>query len=268
MEVMRNDFQNWTRLVYGLIRAHHYRRQMGQGLRANLVPPAFRGLRDFLSRVASPASPTTATATLLRANASNWLQTDMQILEQHYEEMIAGIKTNLLRPVRIDHHRAWLVAVRRAVNNFKVGEEVLTTVMNDLIGVGVLIQQIPEGSPMRAIQAAPAGQPRQVTDQGPETTTPETPTPGDNTTVLPQLEPDDQTQTCSYIDLTDEPETETPCDQDTDPNDQDPSPIPGPTTRRNPLLDAKNELTPPESTGQGPPHTSTPAPSHILPPPY
>lgn len=245
MENPRTDFQTWTRLVYNLLRGHHYLRQTGRGLRTNQIPPSLRGVRDFLSRVASPAAPTAATATLLRANASNWLQTNLQILEQHYEGMVAGIRTNLLRPVNIDHHRAWLVAVRKAVSNFRVDEEVLSTVMDDLIGVGILIQRIPVGSSLRAIQAAPAEQPRLRTDQGPETTTPEAPIP----------------------DLTDQPETVTPLDQDPHPTDQDPSPIPRPTTRQNPPGDAATDLTPAERTERRSPRTNDPVPSQTLPNP-
>jgi len=105
--------------------------QMRRGTRTNEVPPSFRGIRNFLAQVASPALPTTSTATMLRGNASNWMQTNLQILEKHYEDMIAGVKTNLLRPVRIDQ-RAWQVAVGWALSKYRISEEVMARVQTTL----------------------------------------------------------------------------------------------------------------------------------------
>jgi len=98
MQTPRTEFQTWTRLIFNLLRGHHHLMQMRRGTRTNEVPPSFRGIWNFLALVASPALPTTFTATMLRGNASNWMQTNLQILEKHYEDMIAGVKTNLNRP--------------------------------------------------------------------------------------------------------------------------------------------------------------------------
>lgn len=160
MQAQRTEFQVWTRLIFNLLRGHHHLMQMRRGTRTNEIPPSFRGIRNFLAQVASPALPTAPTATLLRGNASNWLQTNLQILESHYENMIAGVKTNLLRPVQIHHQRAWQVAMGWTYNKYRISEEVMIRVLNDLREIGLRIDQVPRGTPLRALMDGTAGRPR------------------------------------------------------------------------------------------------------------
>jgi len=153
--------------MFNLLRGHHHLLQMRRGSRSNEVPPSFRGIRNFLAQLAPPALPTNSTATLLRGNAANWLQMNLQILEKHYEDMIAGIKTNLPRPVEIDHQWAWQVALAWAVKKYKINEEVMRRVGEDLRGVGLRINQIPMGTTLRALMDAPTGRPHPRTRHKP-----------------------------------------------------------------------------------------------------
>jgi len=225
METPKSEFQIWTRLIFNLLRGHHHLRQMRRGTRTNEVPPSFRGIKNFLAHVASPALPTASTATLLRGNASNWLQVNLQILEEHYENMIAGVKTNLLRPVDIDHQEAWLVALRWAFSKYRIDEEVMTSVMNDLVGVGLRIDQIPGGTSLRALMDVPTRRPRPKTRQKPKgATTSRSPLPSTNCDT--QFDPDDQSSACTPMDPHDLPLTTTPIDQDPPPTDDKPPPKP------------------------------------------
>lgn len=236
-------------------------------MRSNQVPPSLQGVRGFLSQLASPALPTASTATLLRGNASNWLQVNLQILEQHYEDMVAGVRTSLLRPVDIDHHKAWLVALRWAVGKYKIDEEVVSIVMGDLIGVGLKINRIPEGSSLKAIMDMPAKRPRPKAHQRSKTTTPRTPVPSTSTSIHPQFDPDDQALTCTQMDLIDQPLTATTLDQDLHPTDQDPPPNPKPATQQDPPRKTTNLATSETSTVR-PLRTTDPGPStHTLPSP-
>jgi len=167
MQTQRTDFQIWTRLIFNLLRGHHHLLQMKKGARTNEIPPSFRGIKNFLSQVASPALPTASTATLLRGNASNWLQANLQILESHYEDLIAGVKTNLLRPIQIDHQRAWEVAVGWAEGKYSINEEVMNRVKDDLRDVGLRIDQVPKGTPLRALMDVPTKRPLLGTNPNP-----------------------------------------------------------------------------------------------------
>jgi len=159
MQAQHTEFQVWTRLIFNLLRGHHHLMQMRRGTRTNEIPPSFRGIRNFLAQVASPALPTAPTATLLRGNASNWLQTNLQILESHYENMIAGVKTNLLRPVQIHHQRAWQVAMGWTYNKYRISEEVMVRVLNDLREIGLRIDQVPRGTPPKGSDGRNGGTP-------------------------------------------------------------------------------------------------------------
>jgi len=269
MENPKTEFQVWTKLIFNLLRGHHHLKQMRRGMRTNQLPPSLHGVSDFLSQLASPALPTTATATLLRGNASNWLQMNLQILEQHYEGMIERVRTNLLRPVNIDHRGAWLVALRWATNKYKINEEVVSTVMNDLIGVGLRIDRIAEGSPLRAIMDAPAKRPRPVSHQRSRSTTPRCPIPSTNTSFRPQVDPDDQTRTYTQVDPVDQPRTVTSFEQGPCSTYQAPPPALGPITRQDPP--GKTTISTPQvSSRERPPRTTNPNPlTHTLaePPP-
>lgn len=241
MEPPKTEFQTWTKWLYNLLRGHHHLRQMRKGLRSNHVPPPLRGMTNFLSQLATPALPTIATATLLRGNASNWLQANLQILEQHYEGMISTVKTNLLKPVKINHQRAWLVALRWARGRLHIGEEVIRSVMNDLIGVGLRLVHVSVDSPMKAIMAAPPIRPRprnrgkscqaSITTDG----CPRTPTPCTSTQSHDRLDPSDQTRTPTRLDSTIRPMTTTPMDRNQVTADQDSPPDLGPSPRPSPL---------------------------------
>jgi len=241
MEPPKTEFQTWTRWIYNLLRGHHHLRQMRKGLRSNQVPPSLQGMTNFLSQLATPALPTATTATLLRGNASNWLQVNLQILEQHYEGMIATVKTNLLKPVKIDHQKAWLVALRWALGKFRIEEEVVRLVMDDLIGVGLRIDRISIGSPMKAIMDAPPKRPRPRTHEKSKQATvttgfnPRTPTPDTSTHSHHRRGPSDRTMTPTRQDSTVRPRTTTPLDRNRDSTDQDPPPDLVSSTRLNPL---------------------------------
>jgi len=222
-------------------------------MRINEIPPTLRGVKNFLSQLASPAIPTTSTAILLRGNAANWLQMNLQILEEHYREMIAGIRTNLLRPVNIDHQKAWLVALHWTVNKYRIDEEVVSTVMEELIAIGLRIDQIPEGSSLKALMDVPTRHSRPKTHQKSKNTTPRTPTPSTSTGSDPQLDPDNQ------------PPTTIPFDQELNSTDQDPPPSPRPATQKEPLT-KPIVLSPPKDTTGRPPFTTNPGPSTDAPP--
>jgi len=76
-------FQTGTRMMFNLLRAHHHLGYIRVGARTDNVPRALARIQTYLAEVISPASPSMATATLLQGSATNWLQTNLQILEEH-----------------------------------------------------------------------------------------------------------------------------------------------------------------------------------------
>jgi len=196
MQTPLTDFQTWTRLLFNLLRGHHHLIQMRRGTRSNEVPLSYRGIRNYLSSLAPPALPTNSTVILLRGNAANWLQMNLQILEQHYVDMIAGIKTNLLRPVEIDHQRAWQVARAWATKKYRISEETMRRVGEDLKGVGLRIQQIPKGTTLRALKNVPSGRlhPRTYQEQRGSEAVGSSP-PSTSKDTNPETEPDQQNPT-------------------------------------------------------------------------
>jgi len=226
----------------------------------NDIPLSLRGIKGFLSQLASPALPTTSTTTLLHGNASNWLQMNLQILEEHYVDMIAGIRTNLLRPVNIDHQKAWLVALRWAVRKYRIDEEVVFTVMKELIAVGLRIDQIPKGSTLKAIRDVPSKRPRPKTHQKSKSATPRAPAPSTSTGSDLQADPDNQPLTYTSVAPIDQPPTTTPMDQGLNSTNQNPPPNPRPAISKEPLI-IPIAWSPPKNTTGKPPLTTNSGPS-------
>jgi len=240
MQAQRTDFQVWTRLIFNLLRGHHHLLQIKKGARTNEIPPSFRGIKNFLSQVASPALPTVSTATLLRGNASNWLQTNLQILESHYEDLIAGVRTNLLRPVHIDHQRAWEVAVDWAESKYSISEEVMSRVKNDLRDVGLRIDRIPRGTPLRALMDVPTKRPHlgsRHNSRGTATSLSSPPSTG--TRKDPRRNSENQPTTSILRDPNDPPPAATVVDQDPPTTQEEPIPEP-PTFPPPPFLGAQD----------------------------
>jgi len=77
-------FQTGTQIIFKLLRAYHHLGFIRVG--------ALARIRTYLAEVISPAAPSPATATPLRGSATNWLQTNLQILEEHYEATVATAK--------------------------------------------------------------------------------------------------------------------------------------------------------------------------------
>ncbi|MGH0173673.1 UNVERIFIED_CONTAM: hypothetical protein FKN15_005532 [Acipenser sinensis] len=61
----------------------------------NRVPPGMLKQTHHLQFYIKPALPTPATAELLAANAKNWMHTNLQILQIHYEDTLSRIQTDL-----------------------------------------------------------------------------------------------------------------------------------------------------------------------------
>jgi len=78
-------------------------------------------VREYLAGVVCPASPKVTTATLLRGSATHWLQTNLQILEGHYEEVIGGVKVDLGQVEGVDHRQAWEVATKWLYKKIQIG---------------------------------------------------------------------------------------------------------------------------------------------------
>ncbi|KAI4808575.1 hypothetical protein KUCAC02_000632, partial [Chaenocephalus aceratus] len=105
-----SDFQKITRVMFKLLRTYHNwgpirRAMVGTG-------PILKNIsqtRDWLMDSLKPSLPKGVTADLLGGNATNWLQTGLQILDENYQGTSADLRRNLSRE---DSERAWIVASR------------------------------------------------------------------------------------------------------------------------------------------------------------
>ncbi|KAJ8332391.1 hypothetical protein SKAU_G00425710 [Synaphobranchus kaupii] len=90
-------FAEATRILFKIIQTtHHLQNTAVTG--GKTVPPASlqRKMRE-LATLVRPASPTEDTMMKLAGNALNWLHTCMQILEEHYQEILQQLTERLKR---------------------------------------------------------------------------------------------------------------------------------------------------------------------------
>ena len=76
------------------------------------IPKSISRTRDRLAGSLRPCLPTGGTVDLLAGNASNWLQTGLQIMDNHYQGTSADLRRDLTLLPKEDGERAWLVASR------------------------------------------------------------------------------------------------------------------------------------------------------------
>ncbi|KAI4800865.1 hypothetical protein KUCAC02_007036 [Chaenocephalus aceratus] len=108
-----NEFQKITRVIFKLLRRYHCwgpirRAMVGNGP----IPRNIAQTRDWLMDSLKPALPKGTTADLLGGNANNWLQTGLQILNEHYQGTSADLRRALESLPQADGERAWAVACR------------------------------------------------------------------------------------------------------------------------------------------------------------
>jgi len=138
-------FQTATRLVFNLLRARHHLTYVKKGARSDEVPKALMRIRNYLSGVIFSASPNVATAILLQSSATNWLQINLQILEGHYEEVVAATKRDLGRLEAVDHQQAWEVAIKWFYKKYRpVLPDTINGAADDLEEVGWVINRFPK----------------------------------------------------------------------------------------------------------------------------
>lgn len=137
-------FQTGIRIMFNLLRAHHHLGYIRVGARTDNVPRALARIRTYLAEVISPAIPSPATATLLRGSATNWLQTNLQILEEHYEATVATTKREMLQVGEFDYQQAWQVAINWMNKKYKpLHREAINRAAEDLEEVGWAINRCP-----------------------------------------------------------------------------------------------------------------------------
>jgi len=133
-------FQTETRLMFDLLRAHHHLGYVRNGARTEAVPRALARVKEYLAGVVCPASPKVSTATLLRGSATQWLQTNLQILEGHYEE----VKVDLGRVDGVDHRQAWEVATEWLFKKYRpVDPETVRKAAEVLEEMGLEVGRLP-----------------------------------------------------------------------------------------------------------------------------
>ncbi|KAJ8335325.1 hypothetical protein SKAU_G00386680 [Synaphobranchus kaupii] len=111
-------FAEATRILFKIIQTtHHLQNTAVTG--GKTVPPASlqRKMRE-LATLVRPASPTEDTMMKLAGNALNWLHTCMQILEEHYQEILQQLTERLKRIHLRNWPEAFQVATRWARKKF------------------------------------------------------------------------------------------------------------------------------------------------------
>ncbi|KAJ4946570.1 hypothetical protein JOQ06_024235 [Pogonophryne albipinna] len=108
-----SEFQKITRVIFKLLRTYHCwgpirRAMVGNGP----IPKNIAHTRDWLVDSLRPALPKGTTADLLDGNATNWLQTGLKILNEHYQSTSAELQRALISLPKEDGERAWAVASR------------------------------------------------------------------------------------------------------------------------------------------------------------
>lgn len=101
-------FQKITRVIFKLLRTYHHwgpiRRAM---VEKAPIPLSISRTRDRLTGSLRPCLPTGGTVDLLAGNANNWVQTGLQIMDNHYQGTSADLRRYLTLLPKEDGERAW-----------------------------------------------------------------------------------------------------------------------------------------------------------------
>ncbi|KAK9540225.1 hypothetical protein VZT92_002691 [Zoarces viviparus] len=89
------DFQRMTKQLFILLGTHHHWGYVQRAARAGDVPKAMHRIKNYIAGVINPSNRTTRTLVLINSNAENWLQTNLQMLEDYYSNTIQELRTSL-----------------------------------------------------------------------------------------------------------------------------------------------------------------------------
>ncbi|TNN43011.1 hypothetical protein EYF80_046808 [Liparis tanakae] len=135
-------FQAGTRLIFTLLRTHHHLGHARKGVRTEAVPRSLAQVKEYLSGVIVPSTPRDGTSHKLEGNALNWLQTGLQVLEEHYEEILEETRAGLCRMREVDHQEAWEVAVKWMEKKYRGrDEESLVRAEEDMAKLGLAVKR-------------------------------------------------------------------------------------------------------------------------------
>ncbi|KAK1903643.1 Glycerol kinase [Dissostichus eleginoides] len=132
------DFQKLTRAIFKLLRTYHNWGPIKQAIAGSApVPKSLTQTRDWLAGSFRPCLPKDNTSDLLAGNATNWLHTGLQILDEHYEGTIADLHRGLTQLSKEDCERAWTVATKWIKSKYPhVQDQVFSLARLDLEQLG------------------------------------------------------------------------------------------------------------------------------------
>ncbi|KAK1905900.1 Regulator of G-protein signaling 9-binding protein [Dissostichus eleginoides] len=105
-----SDFQKITRVIFKLLRTYNNWSPIRRAMVENgPLPKNISQTKDWLVDSLKPSLPKGVTSDLLVGNATNWLQTGLQILDEHYQGTSADLRRDLTSLPKEDGERAWMV---------------------------------------------------------------------------------------------------------------------------------------------------------------
>jgi len=172
----QTNFQVRIRLFFNLIRAHHHLGHVKKAVRTDDVPGSLKRIRNYLATAIHPANPNSNTTTLLQGNASHWLQTNLQILEEHYKDSISTTMQDLRQPTDVNNQEAWQVAIGWMDMKFNsIHPDAVNNAAEDLENIGVVINRLPKKRPLTSLEST-SHPPRTQTKKLPHPLRPTRPT--------------------------------------------------------------------------------------------
>lgn len=152
----KTDFQLLLRVFAKYIKAYHHLQHTNCSPTTE-TPIRLKRIQDDLTKLVRPAFPTAQTDIVKEYNAKNWMYTTLQILEEHYLSLIAGVQTEINHLSLDGWERAVQVAVSWVKKDLPGIKE--TTIVQATTNLKALVDKRPQ--PQSSIQSRPNPDPPQ-----------------------------------------------------------------------------------------------------------
>ncbi|KAK1875415.1 Alpha-14 glucan phosphorylase L-2 isozyme chloroplastic/amyloplastic [Dissostichus eleginoides] len=102
--------------------------------------PYLTQAKNRIAKVINPCIPTIDTSHLLQGNANNWLQTGLQISDEHHTQTIAALLAKLKQITEKEEQQAWEIACKWARSKYPtIQDRTFTQTAEDLCLMGIRI---------------------------------------------------------------------------------------------------------------------------------
>ncbi|KAJ4946544.1 hypothetical protein JOQ06_024209 [Pogonophryne albipinna] len=135
------DFQVLTRTIFGILRTYHHQQTIRKTIQGSTkILPRVIQTKIQIANTFKPCIPTVDTSHLLQENANNWLQTGLQISDEHHTHTISALLSKLTKMTKEDEQRAWEVAgkwARFKYHNIQKGNFIQAAEDLDMMGIRI-----------------------------------------------------------------------------------------------------------------------------------